>query len=250
MPDLLHNKGNCHEKKLSLLICAIFVFSVFIPLKTFARQPLTAPEISQAASVSQTIGLTKIKITYHRPGVKGRATWGKLVPYNEVWRAGANENTTISFSDPVKINGHNLPAGIYGLHMIPTENEWTIIFNKNYWSWGSFFYNQKDDVLRIQVKPVHDELKEWLEYSFDDPSDSTVTAALRWEKLKIPFEIPVDVNAVVLNHFKKQLENAQGINWRAFNQAAAYFLNKGVYLEQAEMWIDKSIILNRNTTNL
>ena len=238
------------KKSFFLTFGLIFFTSILFTINSNAQQLLTTPDISQAASVSQTIGLTKITIDYHRPGVKGRVIWGKLVPYNEVWRAGANENTTISFSDQVKINGQDLPAGTYGLHMIPTENDWTIIFSKNIWSWGSFFYNQKEDALRIKVKPVTNEFREWLDYSFDDPSDTSAEVALLWEKMKIPFKVSVNVDKVVLNHFQMQLENLPGFNWRAFSQAAAYFLNKNDYLDQASKWIDRSIGMNKNGTNL
>ena len=117
-----------------------------------AQTELKKPEISQAASVNQRIGITDISISYHSPIAKGRTIWGDLVPYNEVWRAGANENTTISFSTDVKVEGKLIHAGSYGLHMIPTQKEWTLIFSKNNYAWGSFFYDEKDDALRVTVK--------------------------------------------------------------------------------------------------
>src|SRR4029453_2141254 len=113
--------------------------------------PLTLPRASQAASVSQTIGVTEIAIHYSRPLVKGRAIWGDLVPYDKVWRAGANENTTISFSTPVSIAGHALAAGAYGLHTIPTAGDWTLILSNNSSNWGSFSYEEKDDALRVTL---------------------------------------------------------------------------------------------------
>ncbi|KAA0237502.1 MAG: DUF2911 domain-containing protein, partial [Chlorobiota bacterium] len=119
------------KNQVQLLIGAIFLF-FFFTLSLSAQKDLTLPDASQHAVVVQQIGMCEIKIDYHRPGVKGREVWGKLVPYNQVWRAGANENTTISFSKDVLIDGKNVPAGIYGLHTIPTENDWTIILNKDY----------------------------------------------------------------------------------------------------------------------
>ena len=103
--------------------------------------------------MKQQVGVTDITITYHRPVVNGRKIWGGLVPTGQVWRAGANENTTIEFSTPVSIEGKPLPAGTYGLHMIPGENEWTVIFSRNYTSWGSFSYDEKEDALRVTAKP-------------------------------------------------------------------------------------------------
>src|SRR5712692_2724975 len=114
---------------------------------------LKIPRASQRGTVTQRIGLTDITITYHRPSVGGREIWGKTVPYGQVWRAGANENTTISFTDDVSVEGHALPAGTYGLHTLPTADQWTIIFSKNSTSWGSFSYDEKEDALRVTVKP-------------------------------------------------------------------------------------------------
>src|SRR5205085_1118856 len=115
---------------------------------------MSLPRQSQRSTVSQRIGLTDITITYHRPLVGGRKVWGAMVPYGQVWRAGANENTTIELSDPVQIEGHTLAKGIYGLHMIPTADSWTIVFSKANTSWGSFTYDEKEDALRVTVKPA------------------------------------------------------------------------------------------------
>src|SRR6187200_776573 len=120
---------------------------------TNAQGSLNMPGASQKAEVTQRIGITDITVKYSSPLVKGRVIWGELVPFGEVWRAGANENTVISFSTPVTIEGKNLPAGKYGLHMIPSKGNWTIIFSSDYQSWGSYFYNQKEDVLRVDVTP-------------------------------------------------------------------------------------------------
>jgi hypothetical protein len=162
------------------------------------------PRTSLKASVMQRIGIdTDIKIDYSRPGVKGRKIWGELVPYgmapgNEYsknnpipWRGGANENTTIEFSKDVLVDGNKLPAGKYGLHFIPSEKEWTIIFNKKNDAWGSYSYNKDEDALRITVTPVQAPFQEWLAYGFDDLTSTSVTAFLQWELLKVPFKISV-----------------------------------------------------------
>ncbi len=144
---------------------------------------------------------TDITITYSRPGVKGRPIWGALVPYGMApgnqysknqpfpWRAGANENTTIEISKGVLIEGKPLDAGKYGLHMIPSEKEWTIIFSKNNSAWGSFSYKQEEDALRVTVTPVAAPFQEWLTYGFEDLAGKSATAFLAWEKLKVPFKI-------------------------------------------------------------
>ncbi len=143
---------------------------------------LRLPTISQRAIGTQRIGLTDITVNYCRPLVGGREIWGKAVPYGPVWRSGANENTTISFTDDVSVEGRALPAGTYGLHTIPTADQWTIIFSKNSTSWGSFSYDEKEDALRVTVKPHAAEFVEALAYSFDDPKPDSVAVTLRWEK--------------------------------------------------------------------
>ena len=129
---------------------------------------LDLPRVSQRAVVTQRIGLTDVTIVYHRPLVGGRKVFGDVVPYGRVWRAGANDNTTIEFTDPVSIEGHPLPAGRYGVHMIPGPSEWTIAFSKNSTSWGSFSYDPKEDALRVTVKPAAGPLTEALTYQFTE----------------------------------------------------------------------------------
>ena len=139
---------------------------------------MSLPRQSQRSTVSQRIGLTDITITYHRPLVGGRKVWGAMVPYGQVWRAGANENTTIEFSDPVSVEGKPLDKGTYGLHMIPNPDSWTVIFSKTNTGWGSYSYDQKDDALRVDVKPRPlAETKEALEFDFEDlkPTSTAVT---------------------------------------------------------------------------
>jgi tetratricopeptide (TPR) repeat protein len=215
-----------------------------------AQQSLTLPELSQKASVSQTIGITNIIITYHRPLVKGRVIWGDLIPYKQVWRAGANENTTIEFSTAVTINGNELPAGKYGLHTIPAENEWTIIFSKDNASWGSYSYNQANDALRIQTKPEAAAFNEALTYSFDNPGPASITAALYWEKLRVPFKIEVDLNKTVIENISKELTGEAGSKANAYTQAAYYCYHNNYNLDQGLIWADKSISMSKSFGNL
>ena len=229
------------------LILAVVAFS---PKEILSQPQLTLPQLSQKASVTQTIGLTDITIDYHRPLVKGRKIWGVLVPYNKVWRAGANENTTISFSDNVKINGMELPAGKYGFHTIPTENEWTIIFSKDNAAWGSYFYDPNHDALRIKVKPQTADFVEALTFTFTDPTANSVEVNLHWEKLNVPFKVEVDVHNVFLNSIRKELTGLAGFYWQPFTQAAAYCLRNDVSLDEGIKWIDKSIPINKNFSNM
>jgi tetratricopeptide (TPR) repeat protein len=234
---------------LTIVVCLLA--GVLFANGSYAQQQLPVPQQSPQASVTQTIGVTGVTISYHRPGVKNRQIWGKLVPYNQVWRAGANENTTITFGDPVRIEGKELAAGTYGVHMIPAENEWTIIFNKNATSWGSFFYKEDEDVLRVKVKPQPGEHQEWLSYEFGDLTDSSATVTMRWEKVKVSFKVGLDVHTIVLAHAKNEyLRGLPGFTWQAFNQAAAYCMQNNVNTDEAMAWVDKSISINENFNNL
>ncbi len=157
---------------------------------------------SLKASVTQRLGVdTDITFDFSRPGVKGRTIWGDLVPYglkpgNKYsdnkpfpWRAGADENTTIAFNKALMIEGNTLAAGKYGVHMIPSETDWIIIFSKKNAEWGSFSYDEAEDALRVTVKPVKAPHQEWLNFGFDDLAGTSATAFLHWAELKVPFKI-------------------------------------------------------------
>src|SRR5258707_5286784 len=202
---------------------------------------LSIPRVSQRGTVSQRIGLTDITITYHRPVAGGREIWGKTVPYGKVWRAGANENTTISFSNDVSVEGEPLPAGTYGLHMIPDKDQWTIIFSKNSTSWGSFSYDEKEDALRVTTKPAAGQAFDTLTYTFDDVKPDSAVATLRWEKLAVPFRVSVDVKAVTFKSIRNQLRSVGGFTWSGYDEAANWCLDNNYNLEEALKWEDTSI---------
>jgi tetratricopeptide (TPR) repeat protein len=202
---------------------------------------LNLPRLSQRAQVVQRIGITDVTIVYHSTLVGGRELWGKTVPYGQVWRAGANENTTISFTDDVTIDGKPLAAGTYGLHTIPNADQWAIIFSKNSTSWGSFSYDEKEDALRVSVKPQPAEFRESLAYTFDDIKPESANATLRWEKLAVPFHIGVDVKALTLKSIHNQLRNTGGFTWAGYNEAANWCLDNNYNLEEALKWEDTSI---------
>jgi tetratricopeptide (TPR) repeat protein len=202
---------------------------------------LNLPRISQRAEVIQRIGLTDVKILYHSTLVGGREIWGKTVPYGKVWRSGANENTTISFTDDVTIEGKPLSAGTYGLHMIPSADQWTIIFSKNSTSWGSFSYDEKEDALRVNVKPQPAEFRESLAYTFDDIKPESAAAAIRWEKIAVPFHVGVDVKGLTLKTIHNQLRNTGGFTWAGYDEAANWCLDNNYNLEEALKWEETSI---------
>jgi hypothetical protein len=167
--------------------------SLFFLLNLASENELKAQNdkvrISPKAEVMQVVGFTEVRISYSRPGVKSRQIWGGLVPYNKVWRAGANEATKITFSTDIMIEGKKLLAGAYSFFAIPTEKDWTLIFNKVSDQWGAFEYNEAEDALRVAVKPEKNEHEEWLRYSITKTSDSSAVVKLEWEKLKIPFKV-------------------------------------------------------------
>lgn len=224
---------------------------VFTCSAVFAQQnDLNMPEESPAAAVSQTIGVSTVSVSYHSPKVNGRKVWGGLVPYNELWRAGANENTTVQFSTEVSINGKKLSAGIYGLHMIPTEKEWTIIFSKNYYSWGSYFYKQSDDALRVTATPqMLNSSQDWLSFTFENLKNSSADLCLNWEKVKLPITISVDLNQTVTESFHQQLNGLPGFFPDAYYQAAQWSIGHKVNEAEAKKWLDHSIQLQPGFEN-
>jgi hypothetical protein len=211
---------------------------------------LTLPLVSQRGVVTQTIGLTTVTINYCRPLVGGREIFGKTVPYGKVWRAGANENTTIAFSDDVTVEGKPLAAGTYGLHMIPDKEQWTIIFSKNATSWGSFSYDQKEDALRVTVKPKPSDMMDTLTYTFDDMKPDSTQATLRWEKAAVPFLVSADVKAITLKSIRNQLRSVGGFTWAGYDEAAQWCLDNNYELEQALKWEDTSIQNEERFENL
>jgi hypothetical protein len=211
---------------------------------------IDVPRDSQHATVIQRVGLTDITINYHRPLVKGRQIWGKLVPYGEVWRAGANENTTMTFSDPVAIEGQPLAGGVYGLHMIPGETEWTVIFSKIHTDWGSFTYNPSHDALRVKVKPQSAEMREALSYDLDVVTPDSTVATLRWEKLTVPFKIDVNVHDLVRASLPLQLHGGAQYGWNAWDDAANYLLSQKYALEDALQYADSSVGVEKRYDNL
>ncbi len=209
---------------------------------------------NKKAKVAEQIGLTKVEINYDRPGVKGREgkVWGPVVPVgftnpgfgssrSAPWRAGANENTTIEFSTGVKIEGQVLPAGKYGFFIAYDPNECTLIFSKNASSWGHYYYDEKEDALRIKVKPVTlDKSTEWLKYEFMNQTENKATVALQWEKLMIPFTVEVDYIKDQLESFRRELRSDKGFVWESWDQAAQWCVQQNVNLEQALQWSDSA----------
>jgi tetratricopeptide (TPR) repeat protein len=233
------------------MVTRLTLLALLAPASLFAQgPPLKLPEASPAATVSQRIGITDIGVRYHRPAVKGRTVWGDLVPYDQVWRAGANENTVLSVSTPVTMGGKVIPAGEYGLHVIPAQAEWTVILSTESTAWGSFFYDQAKDAVRFTVRPQPGEFHEYLAYTFDGPSQDGVTLTLRWEKVGLPIPIAVDTPAVVSDSLQQQLHGLPGFFWQGFAQAASWSARNNANLDRAQAWADRAVAMNRNYQTL
>jgi Tfp pilus assembly protein PilF len=208
---------------------------------------LDLPRQSPRSVVSQRIGLTDITIVYHRPQANGRPVFGDLVPYDRVWRAGANDNTTIEFADPITIDGHPLAAGRYGIHMIPGRTEWTVIFSRNATSWGSFSYDPKEDALRVPVTPVESPFHDALTYEFTGLKPDTATLALAWERVAVPIRIGVDARGITLVHLRQELRHLPGFKGEAFFDAALYCVDNAFNYEEALHWVDRAIRMDDET---
>ena len=235
-----------------------------------AQRPLTIPPSggNKKASVSERIGITDVTIHYDRPGVKGREgkIWGQLVPagYSDQafgntkeapWRAGANECTTIEFSTDVKVEGQSIAKGKYGFFIAYGVDECTLIFSRNNTNWGSFYYDPKDDVLRIKVKPwATDKSVEWLKYEFINQTETAATVALNWEKTTIAFKVEVDLLKTQVESFRNELRTDMGFFWLGWQTAAQWCADHNTNLEEALSWADTSVNPNvlgdRNFTSL
>jgi len=224
-------------------VAALVVMGLFVGVRGVRAQSalLNLPDASQHARVTQRIGITDITIDYHRPLVRGRKIFGGLQAYGQVWRAGANYNTTVEFSDPVTIEGQPLPKGVYGLHLIPGETSWVVIFSRNSTSWGSFTYDKAEDALRVTVKPQTIENHEAFSYDFDDPKPNSALITMRWETVAVPFKVEVNTPEVVRQSLRNQLRARPQFEWQAWEEGAEYLLNNKLDAEEALKYSDRSI---------
>ena len=251
-----------------------------------AQQPpkVRLPQASQSATISQTIGITDLTITYHRPAVKGRPVWGDvpadklttlktatgqpatteatldgapgsgkdypLVPNGHVWRAGANEATKFTVTDDVLINGQKLPAGSYSLHAIPGKDEWTLIFNKKADQWGSYNYDAKEDALRVKVKPLLTaESQEVLSYEIPQVTANTAQVRIRWEKIAVPFTVEVPNQDALVRSKIDALVAANPNDWQIPLAVGNAYFNDDKF-EDALKWVDQSIKVKETFQNL
>ena len=237
-------------KKFSLHATLPLIAATVIPL--FA-QPLTLPEASPKASVSQTIGITDVSVAYHRPAVNKREVWGKLVPYGygdlgfgtskaAPWRAGANENTLVTFQHDVTVAGQPLKAGAYALFMaVEPTGEVTVIFSRDNAHWGSFFYDQSRDALRVNVKWEDAPFHELLTYEFTDVTKDSAVLSLLWEKKRIPIPLKTDTQSNVVASMKAELRNSKGFAAKAWVDGVNYLLENNLDMQLALEWCDYAL---------
>jgi len=246
-----------HRLPASALLAAVLAAP---SLPALAAQGLTLPPNGEnpQASVTQAIGPVRVTIDYSSPRVvrgtndrRGKI-WGELVPYGLSdlglngctscpWRAGANENTTFTTTHDVKVQGRPLPAGTYGLHMIPGKDEWTVVFSKDAASWGSYWYDPKNDALRVATKAAKGPYREWLTYEFVEREPAKATVALEWEELSIPLTVAVDdVNQLWVEGMRKDLRQWSGFFWQSWVQAAQFCAQQKVNLPEALAWAERA----------
>lgn len=228
-------------------IASAFIIGAFLLPGFLHAQELPMP--SPSATVKQTVGLTKIEINYSRPGVKDRVIFGELVPYNKMWRTGANKATSISFSDDVKINGSELKAGTYAVFTIPGEKEWEVIFNSNLEQWGTYNHKDEEDVLKIKVASKAAEFIESMHIYFDDLRDKTASINIHWEKTRISIPVEVEVAEKAQANIQAAIKEAEEAN-STYRNAARYYLNNNLDVVQALEWAQKSVDMGKKYWNM
>lgn len=241
---------------MAAMAAMLFYTAVFSQGITTPRTP------SPAASVSQTIGISTVTVSYSRPSVKGREIWGALVPYGwnaqgfgnnkpAPWRAGANENTTIEFSHNAKVEGKDVPAGKYGLFfVINADNTGEVILSKDSRSWGSFWYEAEHDQLRAKVQLRSISPVELLTYDFINMKENSAELVLNWEKKQFPVRIEFAVDEIVMANAEQELKGPLGFNWQGYSTAATYAMQHKLYPEKAMAWIDQAIATNKSFNTL
>jgi hypothetical protein len=229
----------------------LIAVAALLALPAVAQQQLNLPRASQKASIMQRVGLTDMTITYSRPGVKGRKVWGTLVPYDQVWRTGANEATTIAFSNDVMVNGQKLAAGTYSLHTIPAQSgDWTLIFNKVADQWGSFNYDQTKDALRVKATPSSGSFHEWFTFEVPDVTADSARVVMAWENVSVPFTVSTNTTQNVLSNLRSAVGSAKPDDWQTPYRGAQFAFQSNTALDEGSRWLDQSIKANENINNL
>ena len=226
----------------------LILVSLLVAVAAYPQQ-LRLPRPSPNATMTQTVGLTDITIKFSRPGVKGRQIWGALVPYDQVWRTGANEATTIAFSDDVWINGQKLPKGTYAFFTVPGRDQWTLVFNSQGEQWGAFNYDQSKDVLRVTVKPERDQFREWMQFTIPEMTTDTAKVVLRWENVAVPFTVDTKSTERALAAAKQAIASIDNTRWQIPMRAADFAFQNGK-MDEARTWLDQALAAQQNMQTL
>jgi len=234
------------NRRFASAVAAMVALLALAPLS--ARAQLQLPRISPNATVSQTLGITPITVTYSRPGVKGRTIWGELVPYDKAWRTGANSATNLTVTDDVMFGGQKLAAGTYALYTIPGKDSWTVVLNSDKALVVPFTMKPETDVVKVKATPASAPMQEWLEFSFQNLTNNSCDLVLRWEKLQVAVPITMDVNAKVLADARTAVDKAKP-DWSTPYQAANYAFTNSVGLDDGAKWLAQSIAVQPNYTN-
>ena len=235
-------------RRLSFLGLFALVVGLLVPTTQAQERSNMLPRASPNAAVSQTVGVTEVRIAYSRPSVRGRTIFGDLVSYGEVWRTGANEATTISFSTPVTIEGQSLDAGTYGLFTIPGEEEWTVIFNNTPNQWGAYNYDPSTDALRVTVEPQEIDRTEMMTFAVPTVTDTSATIHLKWAETGVPLSVSVNTAEIIRERANAAAENPE--NWQTPAQYAGYAMQNGMMLDDALSWIEASVQTQKTFQNV
>lgn len=229
----------------------LVLMTLLVAMSVQAQQPaqLRLPRPSPKATMTQTIGITDMTVNYSRPSVKGRQIWGALVPYDQVWRTGANEATTIMFSDDVLVGGQKLAKGTYSLHTIPGKDEWTVIFNSVADQWGSYSYDAAKDVVRIKARPEKGEYRELLTIGVSEMTTDTAKVVIRWENVVVPFIVDTQSVSRSLAAADKAITAAATSRWQTPYRAADFAFSNN-RMDEAQRWLDMALKENENTATL
>jgi hypothetical protein len=236
--------------RLDRAVIALFFVLGIVTLAVPARAQLKLPRVSPKATLTQTVGLTDLTLSYSRPGVKKRTIWGDLVPYDQPWRTGANEATTLTTTDEIQFGGKKLAAGTYSIVTIPGAKEWTVVLNKDTELWSKNEYKESEDVMRVKVTPTTAPHQEWMSLGFEDLGPETASLVLRWEALQVAVPIKVDANGKALAGAREAVASAKADDWRTPYQAASFTFNNDVAMDEGQKWLEKSLGVQENYINL
>ena len=231
-------------------IPSLLLASALLAAQAPAPVQLKPFRVSPPATVVQGLGLSSMKVDYSRPAVKGRAIWGGLVPFGQVWRAGANSATVITFSDPVAVEGRPLPAGSYAFFVVPGPERWTLVFNRKAAQWGAYAYAPEEDALRVEVAAQPSPHVEWLTFDLSPEGADGIRCTLAWERRKATFDVRMDVKGIYWKHLEETLAVADPAQWTPWYQAAAYCFQEGLHPERMKAWLETSLKAQETWWNL